>query len=295
MQTSLSNVSRSPLALEKSRAIDNLDIEAAAQLQEQILKDHENTLVQLIQTAKANLEQTVTQHYRDYESACDIVRAASHRSVLEHRFIIDDAFLGWQRRHLEELTAFETEYALAIRREKRRLVPTMCAYHAQCKRLARQNNFEASIYSREKGKEAEQEELRRRRASVDAAFDKKRQAMIEHQKEDLRFLNTKLRDDLARADAKLQEGLNVQLRTFLALARSAIQRMIMKTCGEQHSPAEKKRIGAELGVAGNDMVLEIAGISLGQVIPMGSVKSERSNSQGRRSASSGRSSAAEGK
>jgi hypothetical protein len=269
--------SPNPLQLEKARAIKNLDIEAAIQLEEQIHQDRLNSITQLIDEARTHLERAVSEHHATYEARCEQTRSFWRAEILQTRLAIDTAFQSWQRHHIEELSTLEKEYALAVVRERRRPVPARSEFDKQARRLAKQSDFQESMRVREKAKNAEQAELVRRRAVVDTAFDRRRMALIEHQKADLAALNTRLIDELAWKDQGLQEALSQHERTFLAAVRSTIQKAIFESFAENLSHAERKRIAAELAIAGTDITLQISGHRIKRATPTPASRTDKAN------------------
>jgi hypothetical protein len=184
------------LSLRKAHAIQSLDIEAAAKIESEIQSHHRTQILQMIEAAKARLNAEITQLHTEFTQSCDTIRAASDDESFEFRLTVDDAFLFWQRSHIEELSTLEKEYALAVTRELRRPVKAKLDFEQQARELAKQNEFEASIRFREKGQLAGNAELERRRTAVDAAFDRRRHALMERQQNDLQNLRMKLTQGL---------------------------------------------------------------------------------------------------
>jgi hypothetical protein len=250
------------LSLRKTHAIKSLNIETAAKIESEIQTHLQTELLQMIDAAKARLTDEITQLHSEYTQTCDRIRESSDYEFLEFRVSIDDAFAFWQRGHIEELSTLEKEYALAVVREGRRPIKAKLDFEMQARELAKQNEFEASIRSREKSQVAEQTELERRRAAVDGAFDRKRHALLERQQNDLQNLRMKFEQGIQVLEQDLQEKLDKEQRSFLVAVRAAVQREILAGIASVKSSSLKKRVSGEIARAANDVTLAMAGLRL---------------------------------
>jgi hypothetical protein len=250
------------LGRRKAHAIQTLNIENAAKIESEIQTHRQTQMLEMVEDAKAELVDAITQFHTKYTESCDQVRQTADSERLEFRTSIDDGFSFWQRSHLEELSTLEKEYALAIVREEHRPVKAKLDFEKQARELAKQNEFEASIRFREKGQAAEQAELERRRAAVDGAFDRKRHCLMERQRNDLENLRMKLASGLILSEQALQANLQKEQRAFLVAVRAKVQQKVVSRMAKVQG-GSKKHVSLELTKAANEVTLRLAGLPLG--------------------------------
>jgi hypothetical protein len=254
------NLNAEELISLRFRSISDLDYETACAVDAHLLRSREEESAVAITTVFTELIADVDHAIRVYHEERAKTASFYRLRLFEARIALDDAFQVSQQRHLEELHMVEKEYALVVLREDRRPVREEIELIAHSRRLALAGEYAQSIETREAVKGAVKSELARRRATVDARFERIRAIVFARQKDELKILNSKLVADLNQIESDRGQAMDQQRKRFIVAIRALKTQAVTKGIAAALSKERKVEVASAINGIVDGRVKDMTGI-----------------------------------
>jgi hypothetical protein len=258
----LASLSPRELVALRFRSIANWEFETAAAVDDHLAQSRCDAESTAFSSALTDLTSEIDSAVSLFASDSETIAYAFQRRALDARLAIDDLFEQCKQRQVEELNSIEKEYAISVLRAERRPVRDEIDLREHSRRLALAGEYKASVKAREQAKVAGVPEIARRRAEIDARFEKLRAVKFERHFADLCKLNERLKSDLERIETEREETVAQQQRRFVVAARVARRKAIARATAPLVDPDRKVEAADAVAAEAERLVRAATGIEL---------------------------------
>jgi hypothetical protein len=212
----LSSVSR--------RALDAIDVSGARDADLRLRVWDQSAIESSIVDSLRGLLGSIVDAFERNVSEIDARHATfqqESKSELEQRFMTMESELNFPA-----LVVLEKQYAIARRREMKKVPPPVAAKRTEVRRLAADRDFTRAEKEKRRLKGEIDSDIRARLAAVDQRFARQRAALLREQQREMNVIETALRERLMNRGRRKQQEV-LRLRTaFAAAVRAQHQRML---------------------------------------------------------------------
>ena len=257
MNTTPRQTEKSPTVSEQKYRQGQQQYMETGVVNEDLSQVRQQELDELYQDIQSRISAEIDKATSSYYENCQLIESSINEVEMEARLRADASFQNLQGEHIKELIQVEKQYALEIIRAKTRLIPAVENLKRKATTLSKIGNTAESRQAEQEAQKEKENEIKRRKAEVDKAFDSTRKTIFTRQRSELSILDEKLKAQLNQITT-IKEA---QMKSQLQKLKVAIQSILAHSCdvipNHLNNPKNKTDIMKKLQGFANEKLKEI--------------------------------------